>query len=525
MNDCGEQLRAERDIAPWGIVVTTTVLRTRSGALDSQDRPTFDALKTRIAKGSPKILLHLHGGLVNEGFAVGMAGRLSGTGDRAYNAPADWEQVYIIWRTGALETLKERWKDLATNDRLYRTLLRRLLVHLSGEIALPPGLGRAAGRQALTAAHVEAQLQPGIEEPFAAFDQAVDSHPAATRSAGVSNDAEEDLMLALKQDTDLEDAANAIEAALTEQMPAAVRAGTLGDAATGRLSLARLDDRYKAEFKAAVEAEASTRGIVTGTVALKVIKLAFKIGINVLNRYRRGRDHGLHATVSEEIARLLYGDLIGSIVWGMMKGNAADHFGANGFGAELLQALAANPNARLVIVGHSAGSIFASDLLLWAGEKNIALKADLVFLAPAVRISKFAAALDAGENRIDRFRMYTMRDELERRDVLLGKNLAFVYPSSLLYLVSGLFEEEAAEGMCDAPLLGMQRFLDGENNWLGDMVEGPAIKRIRSFLAAASNRTVYSTVTGESGLSSNAISHGGFDDEAETLRSVRSFLD
>ena len=161
---------------------------------------------------------------------------------------------------------------------------------------------------------------------------------------------------------------------------------------------------------------------------------------------------------------------------------------------------------------------------MWAAHEGIDVKADVVFLAPAVRMELFACALDVAKDKIKRFRLYAMKDELERADNLLGKDLAFVYPSSLLYLVSGLFEEQAAEGLTDAPLLGMQRFLEGMTSWDDDEREGDAIRRVRAFLDEEPNRSVFSEVTGGPGLSSSAKSHGGFDDEEATLASVATFL-
>lgn len=500
-----------------------TVLATSDGKLDSADRTALDALKQRISTGEPKILLHLHGGLVKEGQARAMAGRLSTAGDNSYNAPEEWEQVYVVWRTGALETLTENWRDLAKNDRLYRTLLRRLIWAVSEHVGPVAAGGRGlASSDPLPPSVIERELKPGVEHPFKDFDNARDL--AAAGRGGVSSNADEALELALREDGELDEEARAVEAAIASDMPVQARGGVRGNAATGAVSLKNLDESVIDELRLEATTEAASRGSFAGAVALKVIWRAVTIGKRVLDRYRTGRDHGLHATVAEEIARELYGDLIGSIIWGMMKTDAADHFAEGSLGAELLKMVAANPDARLLIVGHSAGSIFASELLLWAGREGIDLKADVVFLAPAVRMELFARALDAAEGSIKRFRLYAMKDELERADTLLGRDLGFVYPSSLLYLVSGLFEEHASKELTDAPLLGMQRFLEGRTSWDDDEREGAAIKRVRAFLDKEDNRTVFSKVTGGPGLSSDAMSHGGFDDEKVTLASVATFL-
>ena len=207
-----------------------------------------------------------------------------------------------------------------------------------------------------------------------------------------------------------------------------------------------------------------------------------------------------------------------------MKGDAGEHFDAKGLGNALFRAVSTNQNARLVVVAHSAGSIWASDMLLWAAREKVAMALDLIFLAPAVRVQKFAAALKASEACIKQFRMFAMADVDERRDALLGRGTGFIYPSSLLYLVSGLFEENGSEGLADAPILGMQRFLGPESVWLKDENEGQALEQVQKFLRAHSTRTVYSPATGADGFNSNAISHGGFDDDEATLKSIGVFF-
>ncbi len=500
-----------------------TALATRDGVLDATDRKALTDLAARIATGEPRILLHLHGGLVDERAARDMATRLSGTGEQSYNAPAEWEQVYVVWRTGALETLSANWRDLAANDRLYRTLLRRLIGIVSDNVGTPMvGGGRGGGPTPLSAKEIDEQLQPGVERPFERFD-AVRPVEAAGRGV-VASDADESLRMAVASDPEIEAAALSVEAAVAETMPAGTRGGVTGDAVEGARSLSNLDADIRIKLQVEAAGQASTRGVFATRVAARLVGSAIAIGLRVLDRYRRGRDHGLHATVTEEIARELYGDLIGSVIWGMMKTDAADHFTPGRLGDELLRAIGANPKARLLIVGHSAGSIFASELLLWAARENVPLKADVVFLAPAVRMERFAKALDAAEDRIGRFRLYAMQDGLEREDALLGRGLAYVYPSSLLYLVSGLFEEHADRTLSDAPLLGMQRFLEGATSWDEDPREGPAIARVRAFLAKEQNRTVLAKVTGGPGLNCDATSHGAFDDEKATLASVATFM-
>ncbi|WP_167369077.1 hypothetical protein [Methylobacterium brachiatum] len=500
-----------------------TVLRTRGGVLDSQDQEAFDALSDRLVRGRPPVLIHLHGGLVDQAAAEVVAERLSKTGPEAYNAPESWEQVYVVWRTGAFETLRQNWTDLARNDRLYRVLIKRLISFVSGRIESidPEGRGRGSPRR-LTPAEVEARLYGGSDAPFADVDQATSSLAAGARSVEIEPYADDDLELELRADSELDEVASDIEAGLRAASTDTARTASVGDAAVGAASLRRLDGRVRAELSTAPQGAA--RSFTAAEIGRRLVKHGVSIGRRVLGRYRNGRDHGLHATVAEEIARELYGDLIGSVVWGMMKGDAREHFAAGGFGAEFAQALAAAPGTRVMIVAHSAGAILASEFLIHLAEREISLSVDLVFLAAAVRTPKFAEALKLSESRIASFRAFLMRDDLERADVLLGKGFGFVYPSSLLYLVSGLFEEKGPDGLADAPLVGMERFLDASSSWLADAGEGAALGAVQRFLSDGRGRCVLSRSEGEQGLACVAVSHGDFDNETLTLASIVHFL-
>ncbi len=201
--------------------MTTTVLRSRNGILDKADRDAFDDFLARISTGAPKILIHMHGGLVDQKTAEGIAARLSGKGDTAYNAPEDWEQLFIVWRTGALETLRTNWRDLATNDRLYRTLLRRLLELLSDKLGFKGPDGRSLGTNRLTRAEIEAELTEDATEPFQFFDE---QNPVAVagRSAINPDAFEADLEAELAADEELEEVAAEIEAGIAAAQPRAV---------------------------------------------------------------------------------------------------------------------------------------------------------------------------------------------------------------------------------------------------------------------------------------------------------------
>lgn len=503
-----------------------TILHTSDGTLDPGDKDELAELEKRIASGKPKILLHLHGGLVNEKSGVAAARRLSGKGKNAFNAADDWEQVYVIWRTGALETLRTNWRDIFTNDRLYRTLLKRLISLISGKIGALGDEGRSVGDVAgLTPAEVERRLLSADDHPFADIDALVATEPGSSRAAVEQmddRDFEAELSIQLATDRALITVAEDIEAALTKDEPGVARSFESGDALQGEQTLKYVDDQAIARWRPEVQADG--RSLLGGVVLKSLIKHGVAIGKRIIKRYRAGKDHGLHATVVEELVRELYGDLVASIVWGMMKDDASDHFKPGALGDALLRILSKNADRRLLISAHSAGSIWASEMLLAADRKGIALPVDLMFMAPAVRTSKFAAALKAKSGDIGHFRMFAMGDALERADVLLGPGLGFLYPSSLLYFVSGLCEEADKAALADAPLLGMQRFLGPDSPWLEDRKEGQALSEIQAFLGQGNHRAIFSKSTAGAGMNTDSTSHGAFDDNPATLASIANFF-
>jgi hypothetical protein len=138
-------------------------------------------------------------------------------------------------------------------------------------------------------------------------------------------------------------------------------------------------------------------------------------------------------------------------------------------------------------------------------------------------MDQVAAVLDPKPGFIKSFRMFTMRDELERKDPVLGPGTAAIYPSSLLYLISGVLEDQDGNAFPDAPLLGMQRFLGEDSSWLSDEKQIAAVRKVKTFLKATDS-VVWSTVEGQAGLSSSAVAHGGFDDDPPTIKSVTTFF-
>ena len=219
--------------------------------LDDHDRPKLEAFCKRVQNGAPRILLHLHGGLVDKTAAEKIADRLSGAGLTAYNAPNDWEQVYVVWRTGAFETLRKNWRDLAKNDRLYNALLRKLLELLSKEVAGSiPGARGGRLQNGLTLEEIDLRLKSEKDAPFADLDGLFASSPHGRGLERSDADIQADLEFALARDQELEAAALDIAASIeVGKNPEGSRDATAGgDPEVGSRSFSNLDASIRAEL-------------------------------------------------------------------------------------------------------------------------------------------------------------------------------------------------------------------------------------------------------------------------------------
>ncbi|BCI68738.1 hypothetical protein [Acetobacter aceti] len=500
------------------------LIYTRNGIADAGQEAALAALETRLKQPDAKLMLFLHGGLVDEASGKAAALRLSAAGDDSWKLDPEWTQLYVVWRTGAFETLKTNWTDLVHDDRLYQVVLRKLLEFVARKLSIPvSGGARSASEQfALSEAEIQRRiLGHGTEDqrrdPFAEVDVHLKPDAPVGSRASVTT-AQTDSTLAIEFEGEL--ATNSDFQKVLADLDAVANEGLAGrgpvsprDLTRGHAMLNTLSGRVRAQFGPLDTLEARTaRGPVS--VGRFLIDHARIIAYRCFKRFRAKRDHGFQATVVEELCRELYGDLIGAKVWGMMVQDAADHFTGHGFGGKLLDMLGRVPQpTRFAVTGHSAGSIWASRMLLDMAHRGIDRKLNLFLLAPAVRASLFAETIDLAGDRIQSCRMFTMTDALERKDAVLGHDKGYIYPSSLLYLVSGLFEEKDAKAYADAPLLGMRRFAGAP--WL-DADEAAVDEKIGHFFSLSQNDI---TLSPDPGVC-EADCHGCFNNEATTLKNV-----
>jgi hypothetical protein len=181
--------------------------------------------------------------------------------------------------------------------------------------------------------------------------------------------------------------------------------------------------------------------------------------------------------------------------------------------AELGRYLAADPNVptEIHLVGHSAGSNFLTGLLHQLDTAGIPVDS-LTYLASALRTDAWVRdVLPAIENgHVKRFTAFGLSTARELDDICGAGGVA-VYRKSLLYLVSRALERPKHRTSSEVPLVGMEHFAELE-------VDG------RSFAEAASSlpdaQLVWAPSATPADHRSDAISHGGFDDDSATMTSV-----
>jgi hypothetical protein len=467
---------------------------------------------TRAVASTRPIVIHLHGGLVKKGSAYATAEHLLPSYDAAGLYP-----IFIVWRTG----LDDAFKNLneVASKPVFQKLLVRLLKFFVAKLG-PAGKGIASPGIAPDDAEVEEELAKLEEDrtPFADVTLDLDDGDLQTfETTFLEREVQTDRALNAAFDHEV-DLAMAETPVTAEEEPAA-----------------RLDRDIAVEAR--MEDETLGKGLFSGTLVVHAVKIAAR----VTRRFYRKTDHRLYATIVEEICRELFLDAVGTAVWGFMKQDAADTFQNVGQepargGWLLLQLLDeqfrrlradGQPLPSLSIVGHSAGSIYASNLLLYLaagrGRPGAPLHQTpvtidrLVFLAPACRHDLFAEVLreHARQPLFRRFRLYSLTDEHE-----LGYfEVPGVYPASLLYLVSGLFEDEEGDGNSDQPIVGMLRYYRERHPY-----RQPEVITVGDFLRRQPDLLVVSGEDRGDGLRCDSYRHGAFDDTPATIGSFIHFI-
>jgi hypothetical protein len=200
----------------------------------------------------------------------------------------------------------------------------------------------------------------------------------------------------------------------------------------------------------------------------------------------------------------------GSQLWTAVKQSAAAASrrsgGARYVGERLARFCAQNPGRVSVhAVGHSAGAIFHSHFIPAARQEGAPPFESLQLLAPALRVDGFRSQLLplVGKD-IGQLTLYTMNMRAENDDHCFQ-----VYRRSLLYLVSRVFEPES-----DAPILGLEQSIRDDAELAAAFgLTGGELGRAEVIFSPTGNGA-------PPDRRSNATSHGGFDNDVDTMNSV-----
>jgi len=225
-----------------------------------------------------------------------------------------------------------------------------------------------------------------------------------------------------------------------------------------------------------------------------------RAGGTFLDHLREARDRVLELTLAYP----------GGKLWGEMQENARLASERSTGSMQLLvkyakQAKAslgkaAGTNWELHVVAHSAGSILAAHAVTQLASLGVSWKT-LQFMAPAIRMELFKDKIlpQIKNKTCPQPSMYIL-SKVGELDDDVGP-----YGKSLLYLVSNAFE-----GRREMPIMGMQKFLE----------EDPKVLALLSSAVDGRPGLVVAGVGDTPGAISKSDTHGGFDNDPNTMNSV-----
>jgi hypothetical protein len=453
--------------------------------------------------GSPQkdhLVVHFHGGLVGRPAAEGKAELLAPLYLKRGAYP-----LFFYWNSGVLSVLAHNLDEVGKEPVFWR-LVRRLALLLAGKLAEKPG---ARGPTIKTES-----IKDVPEDPKELLEWTRQREPAERDDiADLSDSQRNQIERELKADMDLKAESQAIAAGMRE--PEEIERDQAARSRGGPPVRASRKTLMSPEVLKEIAKDSPEPGTRSVGTLIALAKYGVEISVAVIKRYRSNRDHGLLPTIAEEVARTLYADSIGSTVWTLMKNDTRDAFGGDplvhggtAFVGEVLKWW--KPGRRLTVVGHSTGAIYIGHVLEHL-DKDLPPDAriDVVFLAPACTFEFMRERLPVFKRRVAKFRMFALKDELERG----YWEVPVLYPASLLYMVSGLFEDPTV----DMPIVGMQRYFSGAAPY-----DDAAIGEVVAWIG---KRSVWSVADdGLAGLQSGSLRHGGFDEDVTTRASLEHIL-
>lgn len=452
----------------------------------------FSQLQNKEVYSSPprSITLYFHGGLVSESAGLAIARKMIDHLHATETIP-----VFFIWETSIRDAIVHKLEE-TVNNSVFRKITGILLKYIAARANVSIGDEVARGSM-LSNWDIDQQLQ--LERPFADCEVSLPADATAGNEEWV-------------QEQDLE-----TMALMTNELRRAVEC-------TPDLVTLLQESAVSAEALDPDKATPRGIGLISGFIAKRLIKVV----VNVMKRLRTGAGHTFYPIIIEEIFREFYIAATGAWIWSSMKSKACnmwqenknktgdDQFAGTYFLEAMVRFVKQFPRTRVHVVGHSAGSICICHMLGAVRQYFPGFKFEtIVFLAPACRIDLFHEQVVRYPQLYNCFRCYTMTDENECNDLLVP----YIYPRSLLYLVSGILEEDGKKA--DVPVLGLHRFLNGT----GVNEENAYLSEVQKFLWE-DNRLVLSATAGDAlaGLQSRALRHGDFDDDEITIASIKHLI-
>jgi len=248
-------------------------------------------------------------------------------------------------------------------------------------------------------------------------------------------------------------------------------------------------------------------------IKLLLIRSAKNALVSTIKRYRTEKDHGLPETFIEEMYREIGVAYILKESWESMKKKAVDSFYPDNdhVGYYLLSKLS-EKQVKIDLIGHSAGAIFINEMVKTSREKFPTIKYEnIILLAPACTMQNYHDGLmSCCNDTVDNICIMTMEDKLEQKDYLIHE---LIYPSSMLYFISGLLENEV-----DMPILGLQRHIDG-NFKHHNKIDNAVKEHVKGGLVDL----YYSKISGSS--ETTADKHGDFfSEDRPTIKTIQNII-
>jgi hypothetical protein len=481
------------------------------GKFDTEQGTTADDLsqifKTIGESKDTSIVVHFHGGLIDKLAGIDGANILTPIYQKAGAYP-----IFFVWESGWSEILHQNLPAIFS-ENIFKRIRLRVTQFARGKVGkgAEKGVPRSAGTILVPS---ESTIIDEISTPSDAHEPFANVDPHSLPEGDALTDAEsDDFKKVLQDDLVLKKLAEEISASL---LPAS------SPSATARGATSRGATKTLMSPEALDEITVSKTGRPRGAIStvLLAARVAMVLG-NVIQRFATRRDHGFYPTIVEEILRGFYIGNAGRKLWDEMKKDTIDAFGvAEGCGGtrfitELETLWKSGKRPRITLVGHSAGAIYACRLLQKIQARGLPpdLHVNLILIAPACDFDLMSTTLQEVGSRIDGLRIFGLGDALERGDAIAG----ILYPSSLLYFVSGVLEDKS-----DHPLVGMERFYAAPYDNAEQFSKINFVRKYVHFQKA--HVLVWALAKKGDGLNCDMTSHGGWAGTEATVASVSHIL-